>query len=107
MFDITPVEVSLWMSVTASKPPCLRCARICSPRIGWPHSTASDTASLPHFLETSNHLSENAPHMQFSTLPVPTRLRTEPSITPHALDVESNTGCVVPKSSFSRGWMPP
>ena len=24
-----------------------------------------------------------------------------------ALDVERNTGCVVPKSSFSRGWMPP
>ena len=47
---------------------------------------SSASASLPQRFETSNHLSENAPHMQLSTF-FATRFRTAPSITPHAEDV--------------------
>src|SRR3954447_10867271 len=62
--DIVPVEVSLWMMVSASNSPVANFLSIASARIGEPHSTCSASACLPHFFETSNHLSENAPHMQ-------------------------------------------
>ena len=64
---IVPVLVSLWISVIASNSPVASFASIASARIGWPHSTCSASACLPHFLATSNHLSENAPLMQLST----------------------------------------
>ncbi len=91
---IVPVLVSLWMSVTASNSPVASLASMSAARIGWPHSTCSASACLPHFLATSNHLSENAPLMQLSTF-FETRLRIEPSITPHAELVLTNTGCLV------------
>ena len=84
--DIVPVLVSLWMSVSVSNCPVASLASICSARIGEPHGTWSASACLPHFCATSNHLSENAPFMQFSTRLL-VRLRNAPSITPHALDV--------------------
>src|SRR6266853_1633678 len=95
------------MTVTASNAPSLSCRQTCSPRIGWSHSTCSATASFPHFFDTSNHLSENAPHMQLSTLPAPTRLRIAPSITPHADEVERNTGCQNAANVFSETWTGP
>ncbi len=91
---IVPVLVSLWMSVTASNSPVASLASIASGMIGWPHSTCSASACLPHFLATSNHLSENAPLMQLSTFLL-TRLRIEPSITPQAELVLTKTGCLV------------
>ena len=84
---ITPVDVSLWMSVTASKPPSASFASTISGRIGSPHSTRRPSACLPQRLLTSSHLSENAPHMQLRTF-FCTRLRIEPSITPQADEVE-------------------
>src|SRR5271156_4231447 len=84
--DMTPVEVSLWIKVSASNSPVASFLSIASARIGEPHSTCSASADLPHFLDTSNHLSENAPHMQLRTF-FWTRLRIAPSITPHADDV--------------------
>src|SRR5882757_11582824 len=85
--DMVPVEVSLWMSVSASNSPVASFLSIASARMGEPQSTCNASACLPHFFDTSNHLSENAPHMQLRTR-FWTRLRTAPSITPHALDVE-------------------
>ena len=64
---MTPVDVSLWMSVSASNSPVASFLSINSARIGEPHSTCNASACLPHFFDTSNHLSENAPHMQFKT----------------------------------------
>ena len=55
------------MSVSASNWPVASFASICSARMGEPHSTCSASASLPQRLETSSHLSEKAPHMQFRT----------------------------------------
>jgi hypothetical protein len=60
-----------------------------------PHSTSNPSASFPHRLATSSHLSENAPHIQQRTFFWHTRLRTAPSITPQALEVERNTGSLV------------
>jgi len=57
---ITPVEVSLWMSVRASNWPVASLASICSARMGEPHSTLRPSACLPQRVETSSHLSENA-----------------------------------------------
>src|SRR6201747_2628641 len=81
--DIVPVEVSLWINVSASNSPVASFLSIASARMGEPHSTCNASACLPHFLETSNHLSENAPHMQLRTF-FCTRLRMAPSITPQA-----------------------
>ena len=83
---ITPVEVSLWMTVRASNWPVASFLSTASARMGEPHGTCSASASLPHRLDTSNHLSENAPHMQLSTF-LATRLRMAPSITPQAEEV--------------------
>ncbi len=91
---IVPVLVSLWISVTASNSPVASFASMSAARIGWPHSTCNASACLPHFLATSNHLSENAPLMQLSTFLL-TRLRSAPSITPQAELVLTNTGCLV------------
>ena len=41
----TPVEVSLWMKVTVSKPPSASLARTASGSIAWPHSTCTESAS--------------------------------------------------------------
>src|SRR5271156_7250730 len=91
---IVPVLVSLWISVTASNSPVASFASMSAARIGWPHSTCSASACLPHFLATSNHLSENAPLMQVRTF-FETKLRIDPSITPQAELVLTNTGCLV------------
>ncbi len=93
------------MSVKLSNPPCESFSRTISGLTACPHSTCSASACLPQRLETSNHLSENAPHIALSTF-FCVRLRMAPSITPQAEEVDKNTGRFVPKSSCSRGWMP-
>ena len=60
---------------------------MCSARMGEPQGTWRASASLPSFLDTSNHLSEKAPHMQLRTFLVQ-RLVSAPSMTPQALEVE-------------------
>jgi hypothetical protein len=55
--------------------------------MGEPQGTWRASASLPQRLETSNHLSEKAPHMQLSTF-LETRFRMAPSMTPQAEEVE-------------------
>src|SRR6266536_6403815 len=92
---ITPVEVSLWVSVTVSNLPVANCLSTAAGSICFPQSTWSGSAFFPQRFATSNHLSVNAPHIQHST-PRSARLRIEASITPHADDVERNTGCFVP-----------
>ena len=52
------------------------------------------SACLPHFFDTSNHLSEKAPFMQLSTFFL-TTLRMAPSIEPQALFVAMYTGSFV------------
>src|SRR5262245_25301981 len=94
---ITPVEVSLWIKVTVSNFPVASFWSIAFGSMCLPHSTCSGSAFLPQRLATSNHLSENAPHMQQRT-PRSARLRIDASITPHADDVERNTGCFVPNN---------
>src|ERR1051325_9717741 len=83
---ITPVEVSLWIKVSASNWPVASFWSTTSARMGEPQDTCSASASLPQRLDTSNHLSENAPHMQLRTF-LETRLRSAPSITPQAEEV--------------------
>src|SRR4030095_12695881 len=94
---ITPVEVSLWISVTVSKLPDAEWRSTSLVSMFLPQSTWSGSAFFPQRVATSNHLSENAPHMQQRT-PRSTRLRIEASMTPHADEVERNTGCFVSKS---------
>src|SRR5437763_745387 len=94
---ITPVEVSLWVNVTVSNLPVANCRSTSFGSICFPQSTWSGSAFFPQRLATSNHLSENAPHMQQST-PRSARFRIEASITPHAEEVERNTGCFVPNT---------
>src|SRR6516225_12092526 len=91
---ITPVEVSLWIKASASNWAVRSWLSISSGSIALPHGTWRGAAILPQRFDTSNHLSEKAPHMQFST-PLFTRLRTDPSMTPHAEEVERKTGCCV------------
>jgi hypothetical protein len=100
---MTPVEVSLWISVTASKSPVASFWSSVSGSICLPHSTLSPSASLPQRRVTSSHLSEKAPHMQLRTRRE-ARLRMAASITPQADEVERKTGCFVPKSVCRRGW---
>ena len=101
---MTPVEVSLWMSVRASNWPVASFLSTCSARIGEPQGTWRASASLPQRLETSNHLSEKAPHMQLSTLRE-TRFRVAPSIMPQAEEVLIYTSCLVWSSCWSWGWI--
>ena len=100
-----PHDVSLWMRVSESNSPVESFSRTISGRIADPHGTCSASACLPQRWLTSNHLSENAPHIAFRTF-VFVRLRIEPSMTPHAEEVERKTGRFVPNSSWSRGWIP-
>ena len=83
----TPVEVSLWTSVTVSNPPSFSLARTASGQIAWPHSTWIFSASLPHDLATPYHLSENAPQQRLRTF-FWTRFLMAASMTPHADDVD-------------------
>src|SRR5205085_8551150 len=83
---ITPVEVSLWINVSASNWPDASFASTCSARMGEPQSTFNPSACFPQRCATSSHLSEKAPHMQQRTF-FATRLRMAPSITPHADEV--------------------
>src|ERR1043166_2596794 len=99
---ITPVEVSLCVNVTVSNFPGASCLSRSFWSMCFPHSTLSGSAFFPHRFATSNHLSENAPHMQQST-PRSTKLRIDASMTPHADDVERNTGCFVPNEVWSFG----
>jgi len=64
---ITPVEVSLWITVRASNWPVASFWSTAAARMGEPQGTWRASASLPQRFDTSNHLSEKAPHMQFST----------------------------------------
>ncbi len=82
------------MTVSASNWPVASFWSIAAARMGEPQGTWSASAALPHRFETSNHLSEKAPHMQLSTFLL-TRLRTAPSITPQAEEVLMNTSCRV------------
>src|SRR5215469_8802204 len=88
----TPVDVSLWISVTVSNLPVASCLSRSAGLIGSPQSTCSGVVFLPHRFDTSSHLSEKAPHMQLRT-PLTTRFRIAPSITPQAEEVEKKTGC--------------
>src|ERR1019366_6677398 len=99
---MTPVEVSLWMTVRASNWPVASFLSTSAARMGEPHDTCSASASLPQRFDTSNHLSENAPHMQLSTF-LATRLRRAPSITPQAEEVLIYTNCFVLSSCCSWG----
>src|SRR5437870_3793464 len=94
---ITPVEVSLCVNVTVSNLPVANCRSTSLASMCFPQSTWSGSAFFPQRFATSNHLSENAPHIQQST-PRSVKLRIEASITPHAEEVERNTGCLVPNS---------
>src|SRR5947207_298356 len=94
---MTPVEVSLWIRVSASNWPVASFLSTSSARMGEPHGTCSASACLPQRFDTSSHLSENAPHMQLSTL-LETRLRTAPSMTPQAEEVLRKTSCFVQNS---------
>src|ERR1035441_3150905 len=87
---ITPLEVSLWMTVRASNWPVASFLSTSAARMGEPHGTCNASASLPQRFDTSNHLSENAPHMQLSTF-LATRLRRAPSITPQAEEGQKRT----------------
>ena len=91
---IVPVEVSLWIIVTASYLPVESSFSSASGSTGLPQSNFSSPAFLPHLLETSYHLSENAPLQQLST-PFLTTLRTAPSITPQDELVLRKTGSSV------------
>src|SRR5207253_11047368 len=99
---MTPVEVSLWVNVTVSNLPVANCRSTSFGSMYFPHSTWSGSACFPQRFATSNHLSENAPHMQQST-PRSARFRIDASITPQAEEVERNTGCFVPNSLWSFG----
>src|SRR6266496_856030 len=99
---ITPVEVSLWIKVTVSNFPVANCRSTILWSICFPQSTCSGSAFFPQRSATSNHLSENAPHMQQST-PRSTKFRIEASITPQAEEVERNTGCFVANKICSFG----
>ena len=101
---ITPVEVSLWMSVTRSNPPSSSFARTAAGEIASPHSTWIFSAGMPILLATSNHLSEKAPQQSVRTF-FAQRLRSEASITPHADEVERKNGRLVPASCLSTGWV--
>ncbi len=91
---IIPQEVSLCTRVTRSNSPVESWFRRSSGSMFFPHSTCNPSADFPHRRETSSHLSEKAPHMQHKTFFL-VRLRMDPSITPHALEVERNTGSSV------------
>ena len=58
---------NLGASGPVSNSPVASFLSMASARMGEPQSTCNASACLPHFFETSNHLSENAPHMQFRT----------------------------------------
>src|SRR5580658_2186031 len=92
------------MTVSASNSPVASFLSIASARMGEPQSTCNASACLPHFFDTSNHLSENAPHMQFKTF-LDTRFRTAPSMTPHAEDVLRYTSCFVESNCWSCDWI--
>ena len=83
---MVPVDVSLCTIVTASNSPLDSFSFRLSARIGEPQATRNPSASLPQRRATSSHLSENAPHMQQSTLRV-VKLRIAASITPQADEV--------------------
>jgi hypothetical protein len=100
---ISPQEVSLCTRVTRSYSPLERCFRRSSGSMCLPQSTCRPSAGFPDRRETSSHLSEKAPHIQQSTF-FWDRLRTAPSITPHALEVDRNTGSSVWKSFCRLGW---
>src|SRR6266487_3973368 len=97
---MTPVEVSLWVNVTVSNLPVASCLSTVAGSICFPQSTWSGSAFFPQRFATSSHLSENAPHMQQST-PRSARFLIEASITPHAEEVDRNTGCFVPNNVWS------
>src|SRR5437762_7370344 len=61
---MTPVDVSLWVNVTVSNLPVANCRSTSFGSMCFPQSTWSGSAFFPQRLATSNHLSENAPHMQ-------------------------------------------
>src|SRR5213596_4031216 len=84
---ITPVDVSLWVNVTVSNLPVANCRSTSFGSMCFPQSTWSGSAFFPQRLATSNHLSENAPHMQHST-PRSVMFRIDASIAPHAEEVE-------------------
>jgi hypothetical protein len=76
--------------------------------IGWPHSALKESASRPQRRVTSCHLPLKAPLPKLAQR-FCTRLRTAPSITPKALEVERKTGSVVLRSLFrpvvTRRWI--
>src|SRR5204863_8436700 len=99
---MTPVDVSLWMSVTASKSPVASFSSSAAGSMCLLQSTWGGSACLPQRRLTSSHLSENAPHMQLRTRHE-TRLRMAASITPQADEVERKTGCFVPNKVWRCG----
>ena len=99
------MDVSLWITVTASNWPVASCASNCRRIDGWPHSTCSGSAFFPQRRATSSHLSEKAPHMQHRTA-LSHDIANGPSMTPQADEVERKTGCWVPNSFCKCGWMP-
>jgi hypothetical protein len=73
-------------------------------RIGCPHSTCSATAFLAALLRYVEPLvRKRAAHAVQHLAASRTRLRIDPSITPHALDVERKDGCFVRRELCSRG----
>jgi len=92
--------------VTQSYFPVERASSTISGVMGLPHSALKASASLPHRLVTSCHLLEKAPLQKFAHL-FPTRLRTAPSMTPNALEVERNTLSSVKRSFFSFSFTAP
>src|SRR5258708_5325788 len=90
------------MMVSASNWPVANFLSTSVARMGEPQGTCKASASLAHRLETSNHLSEKAPHMQFNTF-LATRFRRAPSITPQADEVLMKTNCLVESNCCSWG----
>ena len=91
---IVPVEVSLWMIVTASYLPVESSFSRASGSTGLPQSNFNSPAFLPHLFDTSYHLSAKAPLQQLST-PFLTTLRIAPSMTPQEELVLRKTGSFV------------
>src|SRR6266481_8496827 len=61
---ITPVEVSLWITVSASNWPVASFLSTSAARMGEPQGTCNASASFPQRLDTSSHLYEKEQHMQ-------------------------------------------
>jgi len=81
----TPVAVSEWTTVTASKPPARRRSKTCSGSWHWPGATSYVSTSRPQSRTRSRKRLLNAP-LTSESARARTPLRTDASISPVADD---------------------